>query len=686
MPEDIAGGVRMLGPSLPYSDGAEHELLDVVTNASDTSSISDELASHVHDWPTRYHLSRQRANLLRTLHVTEDMRILDIGAGTGAIARWLGEQGAEVVALEGGFDRARVAAQRCADLDNVEVVCGPLSAFEDDDGFDLVVLIGVLEYAAESLGGSEGPGRLLARARKLVRANGVLALAIENQLGLKYLLGYAEDHIGEPWIGIENYPTPSRVRTYSRRQLVELLDEAGFVHRRWLYPFPDYKVPKVVLDESAFRVDDAADFVDQLVGKPVRDLAHPREFVCDDRSAHRSLLAAGLGEEVANSFLVIAGGDRDAPARFVDETSLAWLFGDERLSMWMRTKHVRSTETGRVVDSESLSERAERHERGWLSQSMSSPSQYIVGATVEQLALEACHRHDSERLTLVLTTWREHLAGLAKPVPVGAAHSNPFAGPETTSVLPDEYLDANLGNFVTTDEGVHYIDAEWSALGGPDLDVVCARALFYFALDLVETGAEMPWPASTTVDELTVALGALCEFVVTEDLLDRWKVAEGKFQPKITVGPSADGATEEGVTAHLRELGRRAQASSEVERHLPFSRLRREARHARQELEQRRDEFERARLQLAEFERRGRSIAELKGAVRHLEGKVSAQQRLIGELTAHREHLTIDVHHRNDRITELETQLAEAQEALNRSSTTRARRWLRRIARRALRR
>ena len=52
--------------------------------------------------------------------------MLDVGAGTGAIARYLGEAGCSVVALEGNMARAKVAAERCRDLPDVEVVCGTI--------------------------------------------------------------------------------------------------------------------------------------------------------------------------------------------------------------------------------------------------------------------------------------------------------------------------------------------------------------------------------------------------------------------------------------------------------------------------------------------------------------------------------------------------------------------------------
>ena len=145
---DAESGVRLLGDPVAYADGAEGEVLRVLRQAADRSTASDELAAQITDWPTRYHFSRLRANLLRPFSLGPGLRVLDVGAGTGTLARHLGECGAEVLALEGTLPRARAAAARCAGLPNVEVACGDVSALQDPAGFDLVLCIGVYEHVA----------------------------------------------------------------------------------------------------------------------------------------------------------------------------------------------------------------------------------------------------------------------------------------------------------------------------------------------------------------------------------------------------------------------------------------------------------------------------------------------------------------------------------------------------------
>ncbi len=74
---------------IDYSDGDDFERrIEVsINNASDLTVFSSELQLHCIDWPSTYHLSRIRANILKPFKITADQDILEIGAGCGAISR-----------------------------------------------------------------------------------------------------------------------------------------------------------------------------------------------------------------------------------------------------------------------------------------------------------------------------------------------------------------------------------------------------------------------------------------------------------------------------------------------------------------------------------------------------------------------------------------------------------------------
>ncbi len=115
---------------IPYNAGDEtgSVLSDwhSINQVSDITVFSPELRQHCTDWPSLYHLSGTRANILRPFAAALTGEILEIGAGCGAITRYLGELGANVLALEGSSRRAAIARSRTRDLENVTVLVGKI--------------------------------------------------------------------------------------------------------------------------------------------------------------------------------------------------------------------------------------------------------------------------------------------------------------------------------------------------------------------------------------------------------------------------------------------------------------------------------------------------------------------------------------------------------------------------------
>src|SRR5438105_15881303 len=84
-----------------YSDGVEVEqrIYDGLRVTQDRSTATVELRDLITDWPTEYHFSNVRHNLLRHIAFRANERVLEVGAGCGAITRLLGETGAQITAV-----------------------------------------------------------------------------------------------------------------------------------------------------------------------------------------------------------------------------------------------------------------------------------------------------------------------------------------------------------------------------------------------------------------------------------------------------------------------------------------------------------------------------------------------------------------------------------------------------------
>lgn len=290
--------------TIAYSDGAgvENHLLQVLRQCRDLSSNSGEIRQHIVDWPSEYHLSPLRHVLLRPFPIGPSDRILELGCGCGAITRYLGETGATVVAVEGSAKRAQIAAERCRDLPNVSVYCDNLVHFASMQHFSLVTLIGVLEYAPAFVNHPDPAAVYLSRAASHLSADGRILIAIENQLGLKYFAGCAEDHTGEPFLGIEGRYADSRTRTFGRHDLADRLRTAGLKELDWLFPFPDYKLPQIIVS-GAGMADPDFDLATVLARSCSRDYGGKALRSFDEVLARRVAWQNGCLGELANQGL-----------------------------------------------------------------------------------------------------------------------------------------------------------------------------------------------------------------------------------------------------------------------------------------------------------------------------------------------------------------------------------------------
>ncbi len=310
---DAVSGVRVLPgerTTTSYRDGAEQYLLDGLAATADRSVGSDAVAALVRDWPSLYHLSPYRSTLFDALGLAglDGRRVLELGAGCGVITRWLGERGAEVHAIEGGLSRAEVARARTAGLDGVEVYAGNFSALAEPGGFDMVTLIGVLEYShlyhPELTDPAAAAAANLDLAARALGDEGVLVLAIENRMGLKYLNGAAEDHTGRLFEGIQGYPEQGSPVTWSLRELHRLLGAAGFGRVDTLVPYPDYKLATTIVDPARCGDDE---HIHNWLLAPAPDRGSARRPTTYSESlAIREVARAGLLAELANSHLVLA--------------------------------------------------------------------------------------------------------------------------------------------------------------------------------------------------------------------------------------------------------------------------------------------------------------------------------------------------------------------------------------------
>lgn len=280
-----------------YSDGdIENELLECVRNQQ-----VDKCLHQDNRWPIIYHLSPIRENIISWIPFTKTDRVLEIGSGCGAVSGAMAKKAGCLECVEISPRRAEISAWRNHAYGNMTIHVGNLNDIEFTEKFDYVTLIGVLEYAGTFTHTDNPYEDFLLACKQFLKPGGTLIIAIENRLGMKYWSGAREDHTGNRFDGMINYPHDKiRVRTFAHKELAELLAGVGLEQQEWYYPYPDYKLPLEIHSDNY--LPNGVDM--QHFDLPVFD--RDRIELFSEAQAMAGICDAGLYPEFANSFLVLS--------------------------------------------------------------------------------------------------------------------------------------------------------------------------------------------------------------------------------------------------------------------------------------------------------------------------------------------------------------------------------------------
>ncbi|UVF18354.1 methyltransferase domain-containing protein [Microvirga terrae] len=506
-----------------YSDGEEVErrIYDAIAGASDRSLFSRELFSHINDWASKYHLSPVRSNLLRPLEDALKGSILELGAGCGAITRYLGEIGAAVTAVEGSFARARIARERTADLTNVTVVCDRIENFTTGSKFKVVTLIGVLEYArafAPYKGFTERD--MLSHALSHLEDDGFLILAIENQLGMKYFAGAKEDHVSVPYFGVnDSYDAGSAV-TFGKAELQQLLSDAGLSYQHVFIPLPDYKLPVTVLSPEGSVPGGAFDAEAQILQSV---LADPQRPMTPFFSLERALAVSyrnGLIQDHAGSFLVIASRTESGLKPITAPGKLAWHFSLDRTPAFMKRAIFTTDGDDRIVVKRSRLSNA------------ASPDTLIVNHAEDEIYI--CGENWWVALSRLVNhpDWSVGTLGeWAKPWVSLLAKE---AGSSGLTINPNETIDGALFdatplNAVMDKGELHFFDQEWHIKEDIEIGFILFRGLRDSIIRITSCAAPLAG-TPTNVVNLILDVLAYNGVSLTESDIKRYQQLEWRVQ------------------------------------------------------------------------------------------------------------------------------------------------------------
>jgi 2-polyprenyl-3-methyl-5-hydroxy-6-metoxy-1,4-benzoquinol methylase len=150
-------------------------------------------------------------------HVCAGERVLDVGCGEGRFAAALAGAGAEVVGLDVALEPLRRARERHPELVDLRQAPAAGAWPLEDASFDVVWAGEVIEHVADTAG-------WLSEVRRVLRSGGALVLSTPDHGRLRMLLWAFGPRAFEAHFD----PRADHLRFYTRRTLMELLEDFGF--------------------------------------------------------------------------------------------------------------------------------------------------------------------------------------------------------------------------------------------------------------------------------------------------------------------------------------------------------------------------------------------------------------------------------------------------------------------------
>ena len=460
-----------------YSDGSiEERILSYLkTHPHNAQTIIRDLP----EGAVFHNFTDARAGLLQWYSFYQDASVLEIGAGMGALTQQLATRCAHVTAIEPSSNRAAIIEERCRTLTNVTVLSCDVQAYQPETLFDYVLLIGVLEYAGIS-GCEENPWlSMLSDARRLLKPNGKLLIAIENKYGLKYWCGAAEDHTGIPFDSLNDYAisqgktgrysTKGGVRTFSQQELRELLRQAGFTQIDAFYPFPDYKFPMVILHGDS-------PVAEELIKSVKFDYPEESTLIADEQKLFPTAIRSGCLGFFSNSFLLEAAVE-PYPESNITAVSLKRDYREEyRLVTTLFTDHVTRCAASRKSEThlrQLLENTQLLEQRGVPCVAQSEPVNGITRAELitaprgDQVFQEAFLQGDQVLMVKMLDQLRDALL-----------KSSDQTQKNGQCVLQEGFIDLTLRNSFWMENRLVFFDQEWKQANVP-LNYLLYRSIRY---------------------------------------------------------------------------------------------------------------------------------------------------------------------------------------------------------------
>lgn len=166
-----------------------------------------------------------------------------------------------------------------------------------NESYDYIIGIGIIESCSQIQ-------KLMSFLYNALKENGRLLLGADNRLAIRYFCGDRDRFTGSVFDSIENYAhLGDKVvenfggRAYSKVELEQMLDKAGFMNRVFYSVYPALERPQIMCSETYLPQED-------LATRIVPQYNSPETVFLDEDRLYDTLINNGLFHIMANGFLI----------------------------------------------------------------------------------------------------------------------------------------------------------------------------------------------------------------------------------------------------------------------------------------------------------------------------------------------------------------------------------------------
>lgn len=267
---------------------------EIITKYDESDWLNEAVKENT--WDALYHISPMRADVIGWYPFQTGKKALEIGAGCGAITQLLIAKKLEVTAIESDAEKLEILKKR---FNGGQI--RPFHSLREivtEDQFDYILVIGTMsDYLNAGESERQVLGDFFDFLKKHLSDSGVIFLAENNPIGLRYLAGAKPREGYAYYESVEGYPRGNAI-SYPKKELTDAIALGGLKVKKCYYPYPDYCFTNELFSDEVLPQE----------GGLIRNnqtFYDDRLITFDETKAFSQVVKAGAFSELSNSFLFL---------------------------------------------------------------------------------------------------------------------------------------------------------------------------------------------------------------------------------------------------------------------------------------------------------------------------------------------------------------------------------------------